>query len=69
MEYLYHWEFQAWMKIVVLQKAGIECIPMVLFTRVGELLPSDVPLRYQVSTTTQQTFNIPILGELLKCDD
>jgi hypothetical protein len=68
MDYLCHFEFCAWKKLVVSQKAEIEAIPMFFFTHFGEIRNSDVPLRHQVSVTIQHWFNIPVLNKRLKCD-
>src|SRR4051812_45588036 len=66
MDYLCHFEFCAWKKLVVSQKAEIETIPMFSFINSGKIINIDVPLCHQVSITTQHSFNIPVLSEPLK---
>jgi hypothetical protein len=68
MDYLCYLEFRAWKKVAVSQKAEKEAISMFFFIRFGEIIRVDVPLRHQVSIATQQSFDIPVPGERLKCD-
>ena len=66
MDYLYHFEFYAWNKIMVSHEAEIEAIPMGCFTRFGKILVGDVPLHHQFSITTQRSFKFSV-NEMLKC--
>ena len=67
MYYLPHYPFYVWKMIMALQDAEIEAIPMVCFTPFGKVFDVDIPLRHQVSITTQYLLKFSRALERLKC--
>jgi len=67
MDYLYYFDFCAWHKKIIFQKADIEAVPVVCFIPFSKISSGDVPLRYQFSITTQRWVKFSVANETLKC--